>query len=106
MKPIRKIQIAAASALAGLFLWGCNEQVQTTGLPPATQGADAQSSTQTTASMTVPTTTNNLSTPATDPSSAPTSTAALASAPLPESALPAATNELPTAAPLPVTQQP
>lgn len=103
MKPIRNIQIAAASALMGLFLCGCNEQVHTTGLPPAaTNEPTAQSTTQTTTTITAPAPINNPP----DTSSATTSSTAAASLPLPVSALPSSTNDLPTAAPLPVTQQP
>ena len=88
MKSLRKIQIGAASALAGLSLCGCNQQGETPSAPPATQEPAAQSTPQ----MTAPTPTNNPPAPTT------------ASSPLPETTIPTSTNELPTAAPLPVTQ--
>jgi hypothetical protein len=88
MKSSRKIQIAAASALVGLSLCGCNQQRETPSAPPATREPDASS----TAQMTAPTPTNNPPAPTPVPS------------PLPETTMPTSTNELPIAPPLPVTQ--
>lgn len=89
MKSLRKIQIAATSALVGLSLCGCNQQGETPSAPPATQEPAAQSTPQ----MTAPTPTNNPPAPTPAPS------------PLPETTMPTSTNELPTAPPMPDTQQ-
>jgi len=93
MKSLRKIQIAAASALVCLSLYGCNQNGETTSPPSTNLEATAQPMPQMTPPMTAPTPTNN------PPGSTP------ASSPLPEVTMPTSTNELPTAAPLPVTQQ-
>ena len=89
MKSLRKIQIGAASALAGLSLCGCNQQGETPSTPPATQEPAAQSTPQ----MTAPTPTNNPTAPMPAPP------------PLPETTMSTPTNELPIAPPMPETQQ-
>jgi hypothetical protein len=101
MKFLRKIQIAATSALVGLSLYGCSQQASTTSAPSTNQDTTAQP----TAQMMSPTPTNNQPDPATAPSptnNAPDSTTA--ASPLPETTMPTSTNQLPTTAPLPVTQ--
>ena len=55
MKFLRKIQIAAASALVGLSLYGCSQQALTTSAPSTNQDTTAQP----TAQMMSPTPTNN-----------------------------------------------
>jgi hypothetical protein len=134
MKPLRKIQIAAASALVGFSLCGCNQQPETTGLPPATQSQAVQSTPQVTeptstnqlpASTLTPSSlpetmmanpTNNPTAPTPAPSSLPETTPPTSAdnptapptpppASLPETAIQSSTNQLPTAAPIPDTQQ-
>jgi len=98
MKSLRNIQIAAAGTLAGLLLYGCSQQQETTSAPSTNQ--------ETTTQPTAPAPTNNPPDSATAPSptnNLPDSTTA--ASPLPVTAIPTSTNALPTAAPLPVTQQ-
>jgi hypothetical protein len=93
MKLFRKIQITAASALVGLSLYGCNQPVETS-TPAATE-------TPVTTSTNSPSSVVTNSAPAlTNDAPATTTNSSL----LPESTMPVSTNELPTAAPLPVTQ--
>jgi len=102
MKLFRKIQIIAASALAGLLLCGCSQQADTTSVPAAapisTNDVRAVVTNSTPASVndvpavatnSVPAITNDVP-PATTNSSM-----------LPESAMPVSTNPLPAATPMP-----
>jgi hypothetical protein len=104
MKLFRKIQITAASALAGLLLGGCGQQADTTSAPAAapisthdapavvTNAAPASGNdVPAVATNSVPAITNDVP-PATTNSSM-----------LPESAMPVSTNPLPAATPMPTT---
>jgi hypothetical protein len=107
MKLFRKIQITTASVLmlAGLLLYGCGQQADTTSAPAAAPISTNDLSAGVTNST--PTPQNDV--PAIATNSVPAITnevpaATTNSALLPESALPVSTNPLPAATPIPATQ--
>jgi hypothetical protein len=107
MKLFRKIQITAACmlTLAGLLLYGCSQQADTTSTPAAapisTNDMSAVVTNSAPASQNdVPAVVTNSAPAVTNEVPAGTTNSAL----LPESALPISTNPLPAATPIPATQ--